>query len=123
MTFIDASKTICLDYNGVLDMYEGYAGGKEYPPRPGIVEFLSTLRNMGYTIVIFTAVEPVKVYYWLEKYNLMQFISKVTNTKVPAVLYVDDRAITFDGNFDHAIEAISKFHPHWNTKDNKQNNT
>lgn len=35
--------------------------------------------------------------------------------KPPAIVYIDDRAICFDGNADTLLEKIKKFKP-WNVK-------
>lgn len=105
-------KTICLDFNGVLDDYQGYAGGKEYPPREGVREFLQALKDCGYKIVVLTAV-PFPAAEWLRKHELMDLVSEVTPVKPPAICYVDDRAICFRGDFNETLREIETFKAHW----------
>jgi len=46
-------KTVCIDLNGVLDMYSGWKGeGHMDPPRPGADGFLAELAE-NYRVVIF----------------------------------------------------------------------
>lgn len=106
-------KTIGLDFNGVLDTYEGWVGGKEYPPREGAKSFLKSLKDNNFDIIILTSIEPLKVIAWLDKYGLKKYVSGVTNTKPPAFVYLDDRAVCFKGDFDDALEQIKNFKAHW----------
>ena len=113
MTFVDAHNVICLDWNGVMDTYAGYQNGKVYPPRKGLREFMVELRKQGYRLVVFTAAPLGKVVDWLREYDLLYLVEDVTNRKVPAILYIDDRAICFKGNFVQTLEEISKFEVFW----------
>lgn len=106
-------KTICIDWNGVLDMYTGYANGKIYPMRPGAVEFLRALNYLGYDVTVLSAAEPGLVYQWLDENGLLQYVSRVTDRKVPAIIYIDDRGLRFDGDFGATLEAVSNFRAHW----------
>lgn len=105
--------TVCIDFNGVLDQYAGWVSkGYQYPPRAGVRQFLRDLHFAGYDIVILTAV-PEDARDWLANHDLLDFVTKVTNIKVPAIVYLDDRAITFNGDFDAAYKAITQFKPFW----------
>ena len=42
-----------------------------------------------------------------------QNLEDVTNIKEPAFVYIDDRAIKFDGDFSKTITEIENFKPHW----------
>lgn len=106
-------KTICLDFNGVLDDYQGWAGGKEYPPREGAKRFLECLNLGGFDVVILTAIDPEQVKAWLRKYGLRDYIKDVTNIKPPALVYVDDRAICFRGNYEETLHRIAEFRAYW----------
>ena|SRR5579871_1432217 len=45
-------KTVCVDYNGVLDTYTGWRGPDYfYPPRKGAREFLQALNERGFRLV------------------------------------------------------------------------
>lgn len=108
-------KTICLDFNGVFDQYQGWVHngiGTEYEPRQGLREFLQSL-HQDYDIVINTVINPMHVRTWLDKYDLSQYIGTITNIKPMAVMYVDDRAICFDGDYDALLNNIRNFKPYW----------
>lgn len=112
--WIEARKTICIDFNGVLDMYQGWHRvGHEYPMRPNTKEFLQHLKDDGYTIIVFTAADVTRVKQWLMRNGLDEYIEDVTDKKVPALIYLDDRAINFDGDYDVAYKKIRNFKTHW----------
>jgi len=106
---------ICIDFNGVLDQYRGFNGTVEfYDPAPGASDFLECLSGMFNTIVIFTATIPLDgVLAWLQQHDLAKFVDYVSNWKVPAAVYVDDRAVTHRGDFTETLEQISSFTPWW----------
>lgn len=83
----------------------------------GVRRALENLGKRGIRIVVSTArpeIQPVLV--WLDKYGLRHYIAEVTNKKPLAVWYVDDRAITFQGDFDAMIEEIENFSAWWEEK-------
>lgn len=107
--------TVCLDFNGVLDMYSGWVkggNGTEYPPRPGTQYFLERLSGQ-YKVVILTAIDPLDVAYWLSLHNLERYIADITNVKPPAVAYIDDRAIQFNGDYEDTLEQLQNFKVYW----------
>ncbi len=110
------SPTVCVDYNGVLDMYAGWKPDVVYPPREGALEFLQGLNRMGYRVVILSSIEPGKVWDWLVQHGLDGPVRDVTNKKVPAIAYVDDRAVCFRGDFAEALEQLRDFKAHWEGK-------
>lgn len=105
--------TVAIDLNGVLDQYSGWKGeGHEELPKEGVREFLENL-SQKYRVVIHTTQPVPKVWKWLDRHNLSDYVARVTNRKVPAVVYLDDRAIRFDGDFEEVLEEIKHFRPHW----------
>ena len=110
--WVDNRSTICIDYNGCLDLYKGYKIGM-YPPRPGVKEFLEKLVQVGYKIVILTAADTKDVWRFLKTNGLDKFVADVTNEKVPAIAYIDDRAVRFDGDFEATYYEILHFRPFW----------
>jgi hypothetical protein len=106
-------KTVCIDLNGVLDRYTGWKGeGHMDPPRPGAERFLAELAE-DYRVVILTTQQVERVWAWLQDYGLDRWVDEVTDRKPPAVVYVDDRAVTFRGNFEETLQEIRRFRPHW----------
>ena len=108
-----AKPNICVDFDGVLNNYKGYKGSDElYEPSTGAKEFLQKLSEK-YTIIILSARTPAKIYDWLIKYDLSQYVCDVTRTKPGAVAYIDDRALRFEGNYDKVLYELERFQTHW----------
>jgi hypothetical protein len=93
---IDFDGTLCSSYGG-----RGLLG----EPIPSGVELVKELFSMGYRIIILTAnPEPDVVGQWLVKHGVP--FTAVTSQKLPAVAYVDDRAVPFSPSF--AVSDIIK---------------
>ena len=75
-------KDICVDFDGVLNIYTGYDEHNLGEMRDGCREFLEKL-SRNYKITILTCRETKSVTKWLEVHNLSEFIKQVTNIKVP----------------------------------------
>jgi phosphoglycolate phosphatase-like HAD superfamily hydrolase len=97
-------KTVCLDFDGVMNTYTGWQGPDVlFEPRPGLREFLESLRQSGFEVVV------------LSTRNLNDLVKGVTDLKPPAVVYLDDRAVCFEGDFDAALRAVKEFRAYWET--------
>ena len=103
-------KTICVDFDGVLNEYDGYEEGDLGEPLTGSKEFIKELRKK-YKVVILTSRPKEQVICWLNNNGFPSM--KVTNRKVPAVAYIDDRAIQFNGNYKKVISRLKNFKPYW----------
>jgi hypothetical protein len=113
LIFNNKKKTIYIDFDGVLNNYNGWLGEENLStPKSGVEDFLKKLSE-NYEIYIFTARNSLYVINWLVKYNLKQDISTVTNIKSPAYAYIDDRAIKFDGDYSKIFTEQEDFKPHW----------
>jgi hypothetical protein len=104
--------TICLDFDGVFNEYQGYDGDNIGRPRPGLREFLEHL-NLEYTVVIVSARRYTKIISWLNKYNHVHLVHNVTSYKVPAVAYIDDRGVPFTGDYTETLRQLHTFKPYW----------
>lgn len=114
-------KTICVDFDGVLNEYDGYEEGNLGEPLTGSKEFIKELRKK-YKVVILTSRPKEQVIDWLNNNSFPNI--KVTNRKVPAVAYIDDRAIQFNGSYTQALYEAVNFKPYWeNYNDNYLINT
>jgi hypothetical protein len=111
------SKKILLDFDGVCNTYNGEYNQNVLPPiRNGLEDFLKSLKELGYTIIIFTARKPIKkIVEWFINYGLGDYIYDVTNIKEPAQLYLDDSGITFKGDFNESLKTIKEFKTYWKT--------
>lgn len=111
MTEKPKKATVCVDFDGVLNDYEGWRGPNYmYSPRPGAREFLLTLQE-NYTVIIFSTRSPWKLREWLEYYHMPY--DKIVSKKVPAVAYIDDRALRFEGNYHKVLHDLKNFKTHW----------
>lgn len=108
------STTICLDFDGVMNTYDGWKGEQElFEPRPGLKEFLERLSTGGYSVVVNSTRDSERVNAWLSLHGLNHLVIRVTDRKPPAVVYLDDRGVTFRGDFDEAFAAITNFRVYW----------
>jgi hypothetical protein len=112
-------KTISVDFDGVLHAYsQGWQDGQVYDtPVPGAIEALKFLMSK-YCIFILTARDDLSpVIKWLEGYGFKtdtdngdptwgtQGVLLVTNRKLPASIYVDDRGLRFY-SWESAVNQI-----------------
>lgn len=108
--------TVCVDFDGVLAEYRGdFKSGAMGTPLPGALAFTRRLEAEGFYIVVLTARRDLnRVGTWLAINGFPPY--PVTNTKPPAVAYLDDRAVRFRGNWDDALRGIRE-KAHWERPD------
>ena len=110
----DGRPIVCVDLDGVLNAFDGWRGADFFhPPRPGAREFLESLNARGYRVVVFTVRWAPHVQDWLARHGLAELVSEVTDRKPPAHVYVDDRAVCFEGDFAATLQRIGGFKAHW----------
>ena len=112
-------QTVVFDFDGVIHSYtSGWQGVGVIPdpPVPGIKEAIDNIRAAGYEVVVVSTrcytldgVHAVKDY--LHKHHIE--IDGIENHKPPAIVYIDDRAICFDGHPETLLAKIVNFTP-WN---------
>jgi len=108
--------TVCVDFDGVLAKYEGFQGEDHYgEPIQGAKEFLEKLNFVGLDFVIFTSHNPEEVKKWFKKYAFPE-PKEITNKKIPAPVYIDDRVIKFEGNFSKLLSDLKNFNVYWKSK-------
>lgn len=114
-----------VDFNGVFDQYEGWTGEvRSFPPASGIDQFLIQLRENFKTIIVCSATMPIEsVQAWIAEHELNHLVDYVTNHKPPAVVYVDDKAVRHEGDFDQTLSLILNggMKAHWQKGDLKSN--
>jgi hypothetical protein len=103
-------KRIMIDFDGTIHKYsEGWKDGTIYDePMSGSKQFIEQLKNDDFEVVVFTSRLSVSslgqevvneqkkmIEMWLKKYGIE--VDGVTAEKLPAVAYVDDRAVEFNG--------------------------
>jgi len=108
---------VAVDLNGVLDTYSGWKGlsiGTRRAPAP---RSSSTRCARGYRIVIHTTRWRDDAEAWLRKHGLLDRVDLVTNEKVAAHVFVDDRAVCFRGDFEVTLREIEALSAHWELRE------
>lgn len=110
--------TVVVDFDGVLHAYRGWADGTCYGDWvPGAHQALRAMMRR-YAVAVVTARDPKQVAQWLIARGLpvqlehpgplwdRRGVLLVTDRKVPAVAYIDDRAVPFTGDWTLALAAV-----------------
>lgn len=113
------AKTVVFDFDGVIHSYKSGWQGEDTvpdPPVPGIREALKEIHDAGYEVVVVsTRCATIKghgaIEAWLYDNGLREYIDKVCKEKPPAIAYIDDRAICFDGHPETLLKKIQNFQP------------
>lgn len=114
-----AEGVVCVDFDGTLHPWVGMF---DYPePIEGGPEFMRGLKAKGYTVVIFTSRLSMRwlmshyggslaaanngrrahllyITDWCNRHDIP--FDDITAEKIPAIAYIDDKAIGFDGNWE-----------------------
>lgn len=115
-------KTIVFDFDGVIHSYtSGWKGITVIPDAPvnGIKEAIEDIRKAGYEVVVVsTRCETNEGMTAINEYLLSNgiIVDRICTEKPPALVYIDDRAICFDGNAENLLDKINNFKP-WYTKE------
>lgn len=112
-------KTILIDLDGVLNTYEGNFNMHSIPEiKEGAREFLTEL-SQEFNIKLFTTRNKVLTAKWLIENKLDEIVSDITSTKEVCWLYIDDRSITFNGDYKALRESIANFRPWYKNSANE----
>lgn len=121
--------TVAVDFDGVLHSYTSPWFAADVipdPPVPGAIEWLRQISER-FEVVIHTtrgdtSDSRAAIRKWLSHYGWEGAASvRITNEKVPALVYLDDRAIRFTGTFPTADE-VYKAKP-WNKQNPNKGGT
>ena len=112
--------TVVFDFDGVVHKYDTKWSGVEIisdGPVDGIKEAIKEIRKEYEVVIVSTrsaSPEGMKaIQDWLD-INVIE-VDRICSEKPPAIVYIDDRAITFDGESSTLLEKIKVFKP-WNKK-------
>lgn len=128
-----ANRTIAFDFDGVIHKYSsGWQDGSIYDePNEDVIRVIYRLLTEGYSVAIVSTRDPIQISEW---WNNHQFPMKATpvindtkfwsnteyigvfNKKIPALVYIDDRGLTFDGNTDDLYNKITTFRTYQEAK-------
>lgn len=119
-------KTVAIDFDGVIHQYsKGWQDGTCYDiPVMDAFDSIRQLQDEGYSVFILSTRKAESIYDWLQKHKApfafgvmseeAQFwnvkgIVGITNKKLPAHVYIDDRAILFKGNWGDIMGTVTGF--------------
>lgn len=114
--------TVAVDFDAVIHQYKGWKGVDVFDdPIPGAVEALKELKSQGCIIILNTTrMMTPKMEEWLERHGVVydhhnENPDKRDNAldprKVLADVYIDDRAIQFNGDWATTIRQVLDFKP------------
>ena len=107
-------KKILIDLDGVLNEYSKEKYDENYIPeiKTGAKDFLEKL-NVEADLYLFTSRNLMLSVKWLIENNIDKYFKDVTNTKLLSLLYIDDRAVCFEGDFAKTFKEVLEFRPYW----------
>lgn len=112
--------TICIDFDGVISKYDKWMGkGVFGEVLPGAKEYISRLKEEEWIIIIHTTrsekeliIEYLKnngISFDYINYNPENVLQGCSHRKPLATVYLDDRGLTFDGNWEESYNRIKNF--------------
>lgn len=124
--------SISLDFDGVIHSYsKGWQDGSIYDqPIPGSIEFIGEVMwKHQISVFVLSTRNPYQIKEWFDNVvfknkeslfstkiipdNLNKWEEKcvlgITNRKLVASVYIDDRSLTFDGDFSSLLPKIFSF--------------
>jgi adenylylsulfate kinase len=114
------SRTVALDFDGVLAQYDGWRGEDHLgQPMPGMRDLVAALERRGCAVVVFTTRPADRIHGWLRDHGFPAL--EVTNVKERRmVVFLDDRAVRFEpplvADPEAAAEMLATFRPYWDKR-------
>ena len=110
--------TVVFDFDGVINSYKsGWVSATEIPDEPvsGIVYALKEISETYDIVIVSTrcvyAGGEEAIWSYLHDIGVADYVKEIRQDKPPAVAYIDDRAICFDGHPELLKEKIDCFKP------------
>ena len=105
---LDKKRTIAIDFDGVIHQYsQGFRGlmNAYDDPMPGVEEALQKFKSAGKRLVVMSSRPAAVIDDWLKEHSLDQYFDTISNFKIPANIYIDDRGYKFI-NWEHTVNDI-----------------
>ena len=101
-------RTIAIDFDGVIHRYSKGFKGKDNAydsPNENITDALDYFKSKNYRLVVFSTRPKEVIADWLKKYDLQDYFSDITDIKIPAKIYIDDRGYKFE-SWNKTLEEL-----------------
>ncbi len=117
----DKPRTYAFDFDGVIAQYDGFKGHDHFgEPIPATVEAIRTLKARGHKILIYSTRTNDSLKSYCEAHDIpVDYYNEnpevhTGSPKPVAYLYIDDRAVRYDGqSADQLLEEIESFEVYW----------
>lgn len=117
-------KTVVFNFDGVIHSYtSGWKGTAciPNPPVEGIKEAIEEIRSAGYRVVVVSnrcKLESGRraISRYLREYDIT--VDEISAEAPPAIAYIGDRALYFDGNSSNLLDKIKNFEPWYKSTNN-----
>jgi hypothetical protein len=125
----ERKKVLAIDMDGTLLQYDGWKGDAHYgDPNPGMKQMLEEIRKAGWLIVVWTTRGgDGAIRNHLAKHQIpFDYINKnpggppSSSPKIFADVYLDDRAVRFEGTTEGLAKKILEAKP-WFEAENDDN--
>lgn len=105
-------RTLLIDFDGTLATYTGWKGPDVLGSPLEKARHAMHILDREFRLVCFTTRDKQAVEGWLSAQGFPQM--KVTNFKEPAFLILDDRCISFQGQWtEELLNQVRNFRPWW----------
>lgn len=95
---LEKKRTIAVDFDGVIHKYsQGFQGlmNAYDDPMEDLRESLDHLKEAGKRLVVLSSRPASIIDSWLQDKNLRHYFDEISNFKIPADIYIDDRGYKF----------------------------
>lgn len=95
---LEKKRTVAVDFDGVIHKYsQGFKGlfNAYDEPMENARESFEKLKLAGKRLVVMSSRPAVVIEKWLEDNDMLHYFDEISNFKIPADIYIDDRGYTF----------------------------